>query len=759
MNLQEMENVVENYLHKYHTEVLQEISPSAAASAGAAGADAMLWNISNGLIPLTDLKKFMDDLQCALESILLCGSSDGAESSDFWAIISTGLNVIKEGLEPFDIVNKDDHQIVECPWGAPMTTVPPIAVAPEVGGDGKDSDEEQGFDDSEDLHANGHDRGSITSPNIYDTRTRSVSISSYRGRSISRSSIGNIPLPAIAPPERNFVPTPMDYHNIRPPNPPNSPPGSPKVMSSSYIPLTTPMKARQLSKGSNTWRTTIAKSASSTNLNVYSTAATASSRLPHHVTHSIASSAVPMVQSNHTITPNMHRPPSPSPLAVIPSMESKDKEEGEAAHGPADRTIDFVHSDDQDDEELKVPADTNSDGSGSIGGRSPVLLHLPSASVSSTSPLHSSCTSATSRNQSNRTSPMLDLKSSNLTAMSSRSSSLTSETDQSPDLAGDVHGLHIAGQLTDDAVPEVMTSPTTLGGDSPFYSPTPVRGKCADMTADTSPLKEGDGEGLQAMSPISSIEPDISTSGRAASSGTSSAEGDGRRTSSATASSTSMHSGHKNTGAEGSNSNSGHSNPHPHPSADVPIDPLQTYSNELLHEDVVSYIGQTAIRKLIEIHLYIPVCARLRSYLHSYYMDSERVLVEQLRALSDKPQEFFGIPVKHRSPSHWKEAIVAMRKIKTFSLPYTKINAFLSAIQCIPTIYFAEHTTSDVCFGADDFLPVFIYILVKAKISHLLSLNMELQVLCDNERKSAEAGYYLTTLDASIQHLMEMDTS
>jgi len=77
----------------------------------------------------------------------------------------------------------------------------------------------------------------------------------------------------------------------------------------------------------------------------------------------------------------------------------------------------------------------------------------------------------------------------------------------------------------------------------------------------------------------------------------------------------------------------------------------------------------------------------------------------------------------------------------------------------IPELIEEEHPSLLDPIGADDFLPIFIYVLVKARINQIVYLNQELQSLCDPDKKLGEIGYYLATLDASIQHLQELDVN
>ena len=59
--------------------------------------------------------------------------------------------------------------------------------------------------------------------------------------------------------------------------------------------------------------------------------------------------------------------------------------------------------------------------------------------------------------------------------------------------------------------------------------------------------------------------------------------------------------------------------------------------------------------------------------------------------------------------------------------------------------------------GADDFLPIFIYCFVQAKIERPSALSELLSLMCDPRRMSGEAGYYLASFHAALTHIHELD--
>jgi len=55
--------------------------------------------------------------------------------------------------------------------------------------------------------------------------------------------------------------------------------------------------------------------------------------------------------------------------------------------------------------------------------------------------------------------------------------------------------------------------------------------------------------------------------------------------------------------------------------------------------------------------------------------------------------------------------------------------------------------------SADDFLPIFIYVIVHADVEQLETLSEYVYELCDPEQLNGEGGYYLTVFVSSLQYL------
>lgn len=224
----------------------------------------------------------------------------------------------------------------------------------------------------------------------------------------------------------------------------------------------------------------------------------------------------------------------------------------------------------------------------------------------------------------------------------------------------------------------------------------------------------------------------------------------------------------------------------------VSDEPLSNQSNKTkstristLDYDSIELFAQNAIRRQLEIEVCTPnVCKKFRSYLENYYAEQEALLENKMESLKFMPQSYFGISPDLESPSLWYDVKKSLRLIKTYSIPYDRILAYLRSIKLITLVCHLEqggskpdaslksnmdantistssnseqHVSNTVTvIGADDFLPILIYILIHCKVRNLCSLNAELQVLCPMNLKYSEAGYYLTAFDAALRHILDM---
>ena len=148
---------------------------------------------------------------------------------------------------------------------------------------------------------------------------------------------------------------------------------------------------------------------------------------------------------------------------------------------------------------------------------------------------------------------------------------------------------------------------------------------------------------------------------------------------------------------------------------------------------------------------------RLNALLAADIAREESILRDKCALAQNRPQTFYGIPVHHISPSSWDSAIYQLGNIGSYTLPCDKLDALLAAAKEIPAIYLIEHPGTGAHLGADDFLPIFIYVLINAGIRDLAYLQKVLCTLCDPDKRLSETGYYVATFEAAVQHIMELE--
>ncbi len=176
-----------------------------------------------------------------------------------------------------------------------------------------------------------------------------------------------------------------------------------------------------------------------------------------------------------------------------------------------------------------------------------------------------------------------------------------------------------------------------------------------------------------------------------------------------------------------------------------------------LSKDDIRVIVKEALRKQVEVEVYLPCARRVNKIMNDALCPWESQLARQVAALRGLPQSFFGITVDCISPSSWEGAVEMLAHIRSHSLPQDRLAHLIDVCKAIPAIFSMEHPHSRTFLGADDFLPIFIYVLVGSRIPHMLTLHEEMLTFVDADRRMGEAGYYLATLEAAISHIRDVD--
>ena len=81
----------------------------------------------------------------------------------------------------------------------------------------------------------------------------------------------------------------------------------------------------------------------------------------------------------------------------------------------------------------------------------------------------------------------------------------------------------------------------------------------------------------------------------------------------------------------------------------------------------------------------------------------------------------------------------------------------LRCAKSIPLLYRKEHPDIDRPLGADDFLPIFIYVVSQGDVEELVLIKELMCQLCDPDRRLSEAGYYVACFEAALEHIKGLE--
>ena len=167
-----------------------------------------------------------------------------------------------------------------------------------------------------------------------------------------------------------------------------------------------------------------------------------------------------------------------------------------------------------------------------------------------------------------------------------------------------------------------------------------------------------------------------------------------------------------------------------------------------------------AVREQVEIEAYVPLRSLLSRWLVNGWRHEDMEAHYKIKELRKRPQNFFRLP-SARPTDEWMAASNILKEgVGQSTLPCVKLRAIVDAAQEISRIFAKKRTTaqgSGGSFGADQFLPIFIFCVVQAEIDRPCALCVLLRSLCDRINKIGEIGYYLASFEAAVCHLQEID--
>ncbi|KAL7484943.1 hypothetical protein ACHAW6_010559 [Cyclotella cf. meneghiniana] len=176
-----------------------------------------------------------------------------------------------------------------------------------------------------------------------------------------------------------------------------------------------------------------------------------------------------------------------------------------------------------------------------------------------------------------------------------------------------------------------------------------------------------------------------------------------------------------------------------------------------------------AVREQVELEVYVPLRTTISKFLVRAFYNEDVEMKHKMKALENKPQSYFRIQLEHRSPSEWKSVSeIISEGVGRSTLPSVKLRAIVEAAKEITRLHseergcFSERSFFDgpvktKTLGADDFLPIFIFCFVQAKLDRPCALCELLQTMCDPLKLNGETGYYLASFNAAMTHINQLD--
>ncbi|GLE04559.1 hypothetical protein PINS_up013514 [Pythium insidiosum] len=200
-------------------------------------------------------------------------------------------------------------------------------------------------------------------------------------------------------------------------------------------------------------------------------------------------------------------------------------------------------------------------------------------------------------------------------------------------------------------------------------------------------------------------------------------------------------------------------------------------SNDKLHQLI-----SDAIRHELEENICVPLMSDLLAFLRMRVLQKERQFRQRVALLRGQPQSYFGIPVNKISVSSWRSVIEHIKEIDDAFLPQDKMRKLVATAHQIHSLHRTERrmcrqeqqqqrqeqsdpssndgtsprstTDEEDVLSGDDFLPIFIYVIVHANLSAPILTQVLLNRLCDPEQRRSESGYYLATYEAALHHIL-----
>lgn len=137
-----------------------------------------------------------------------------------------------------------------------------------------------------------------------------------------------------------------------------------------------------------------------------------------------------------------------------------------------------------------------------------------------------------------------------------------------------------------------------------------------------------------------------------------------------------------------------------------------------------------------------------------------------MKQFSSWGQVEWGIKNEFISPLRWQNAVFELSALEHHFTPSMHLlalsrcmNAIYSEYKLVVLPTSQSSKSSDTFLGADDLVPIFIYVMSKSELRNPIMLKEQMWALCHPQQLIGESGYYLTVLESAIEFIRESDPS
>ncbi|OQR82873.1 hypothetical protein ACHHYP_15393 [Achlya hypogyna] len=141
---------------------------------------------------------------------------------------------------------------------------------------------------------------------------------------------------------------------------------------------------------------------------------------------------------------------------------------------------------------------------------------------------------------------------------------------------------------------------------------------------------------------------------------------------------------------------------------------------------------------------------------------TEEDMLRKMRSLAKKPQSTFGVKA-NLSGDDWHHARLELQAMDMCTLPSDKLKCIMNSATAIFQSVVEANSDDFICssrslrgvsLSADDFVPIYIYVVVSSLLATPLATKELLSLICDaQEDAGGKVGYYFTNFVAAIEHV------